>query len=273
MGALDGQVAVITGAARGQGRSHAVALAREGAAVIAIDICAQIPSVEYPMATPDDLAETVTQVRGFGGRIVAAHADVRDLDALRTVIADAESQLGSVDIIIANAGIAPVGLPDQDSVRQFNDVIGVNLIGVYNTVKAAVGSLIAKGAGSIVLVSSTQGLKGTGGHGAGGGLGYACAKHALVGMMRNLANWLGPQGIRVNTIHPTGVATPMIQNEVMESFFAAADPSLFESTKNLLPIPWVQPEDISNAVLYLVSDTGRYVTGVALPVDAGFSAR
>ncbi|WP_328354995.1 mycofactocin-coupled SDR family oxidoreductase [Mycobacterium sp. NBC_00419] len=273
MGALDGKVAVITGAARGQGRSHAVALAREGAAVIAIDICAQIPSVEYPMATPDDLAETVAQVHGVGGRIIAAQADVRDLDALRTVIADAESHLGSVDIVIANAGIAPVGLPGQDSVTQFNDVIDVNLRGVYNTVKATVGSLITKGSGSIVLVSSTQGLKGTGGHGAGGGLGYACAKHALVGMMRSLANWLGPQGIRVNSIHPTGVATPMIQNSVMEGFFAAADPSVFESTKNLLPVPWVQPEDISNAVLYLVCDTGRYVTGVALPVDAGFSAR
>ena len=273
MGALDGKVALITGAARGQGRCHSVMLAREGAAIIAVDICAQIDTVEYPLATPDDLAETVSLVRDAGGRIVPIQTDVRDLTALRGAVADAESVLGPVDIVIANAGIAPLGLPGGDPVAQFNDVIAVNLTGVYNTVVATVDSLIAKGAGSVILVSSTQGLKGTGGNGTGAMLGYTCAKHALVGMMRNLANWLGPKGIRVNSIHPTGVATPMIQNPVMEQFFATADPSMFESTKNLLPIPWVEPEDVSNAVLYLVSEAGRYVTGVSLPVDAGFSAR
>lgn len=273
MGKLDGKVALITGAARGQGRSHAVMMAREGADIIAVDICRQIPTVEYAMSTPADLDETVALVKDEGRRIVAVQVDVRDFATLKAAVGGAEAELGTIDIIIANAGIAPVGLPEQDSMTQFHDIVDVNLSGVHHTVMACVDSLIAKQNGSIVLVSSTQGLKGTGGHGSGASVGYASAKHALVGMMRSLANWLGPQGIRVNTIHPTGVATPMIQNPVMETASADASPELIESTRNLMPVPWVEPADVSKAVMYLVSDDGRYVTGVALPVDAGFSAR
>lgn len=270
---LDGKVVFITGAARGQGRSHAIELAREGADIIAVDICEQIPTVEYPLATEADLDETVRCVEALGRRIVATRVDVRNLDELQSVVKLAEAQLGSVDVIIANAGIAPVGIPGQDPNLQFRDIVDVNLVGAYNTVMAAVNSLVEKGAGSIILVSSTQGLKGTGGHGTGASLGYTSAKHGLVGMMRNLANWLGPQGIRVNSVHPTGVATPMIQNPVMEEVFANAGADLVESTRNLLPVPWVEPTDVSKAILYLVSEDGRYVTGVPFPVDAGFAAR
>ncbi|MFW0793640.1 mycofactocin-coupled SDR family oxidoreductase [Gordonia sp. CPCC 205515] len=272
MGKLDGKVAFITGAARGQGRSHAVKLASEGADIIAVDICDQISSVEYAMAAPEDLAETVKQVEALDRRIVSRQVDVRDLDALRSVVADGEAELGTLDIIIANAGIAPVGL-DGEYVERWKDVIDVNMTGVFYTVMAGVQSLIDKQAGSIVITSSTQGLKGTGGSG-GPSVAYTAAKHGLVGMMRSWANWLSPMNIRVNTVHPTGVATPMIQNPVMEQIFNALGPDVeIDAVKNLMPIPWVEPVDISNAIAFLVSDDARYITGITLPVDAGFSAR
>jgi SDR family mycofactocin-dependent oxidoreductase len=272
MGKLDGKVAFITGAARGQGRSHAVKLASEGADIIAVDLCEQIATVEYPMSTAADLAETVRLVEALDRRIVATQADVRDLAALQAAVQQGEAALGPIDIIVANAGIAPLGL-DGDPVQPFLDVVAVNLTGVYNTVIAAVPSLIAKQAGAIVLTSSTQGLKGTGGNGGAGGTGYAAAKHGVVGLMRSFANWLGPQNIRVNSIHPTGVATPMIQNAVMEKLFADNPDAGGDAVKNLMPVPWVEPIDISNAIAFLVSDDARYVTGVTFPVDAGFSVR
>lgn len=270
MGKLDGKVAFITGAARGQGRSHAIKLAEEGADIIAVDICSQIESVEYDMATPEDLAETVRLVEALDRRIFAQQADVRDLAALEKAVKEGEVTVGPIDIILANAGIAPIGL-SGDREQPFLDVIDVNLTGVYNTVIAAVPSLIAKQAGSIVLTSSTQGLKGTGGNG-GAGTGYAAAKHGVVGLMRSFANWLSPQNIRVNSIHPTGVATPMIQNPVLEKVFAD-NPGSGDAVKNLMPVPWVEAIDISNAIAFLVSDDARYITGVTLPVDAGFNAR
>ncbi|MBF4994417.1 mycofactocin-coupled SDR family oxidoreductase [Arthrobacter gandavensis] len=271
MGKLDGKVAFITGAARGQGRSHALKLAEEGADIIAVDICSQIASVEYDMATPEDLDETVRLVEALDRRIFAQQADVRDLAALEKAVQEGEAAIGPVDIILANAGIAPLGL-NGDREQPFADVVDVNLTGVYNTVIAAVPSLIAKQAGSIVLTSSTQGLKGTGGSGGAGGTGYAAAKHGVVGLMRSFANWLSPQNIRVNSIHPTGVATPMIQNPIIEQLFAE-NPDSGDAVKNLMPVPWVEPRDISNAIAFLVSDDARYITGVTLPVDAGFNAR
>ncbi|MBA4022334.1 MAG: SDR family mycofactocin-dependent oxidoreductase [Gordonia sp.] len=272
MGKLDGKVAFITGAARGQGRSHAIRLAQEGADIIAIDLCADIATVPYPLGTPEELAETVKQVEALDRRIIATQADVRDLAALRAAVSEGEAQLGKVNIILANAGISVFGEDGSDIETPWHDVIGVNLTGVYNTVMAAVPSLISAKAGSIVLTSSSQGLKGTGGVGAPGNTSYVAAKHALVGLMRSWANWLGPHNIRVNTIHPTGVNTPMIRNKLMEEIFEAF-PEAQEATRNLIPVPWVEPEDISNAVAFLVSDEGRYITGVALPVDAGFAAR
>lgn len=268
MGKLDGKVAFITGAARGQGRSHAVRLAQEGADIIAVDLYSQIDTVPYPMATVEDMAETVAQVEALDRRIVAGEADVRDLSALSTALTDGVAQLGRVDIVLANAGIAPIGGPEEDPIRAWQDVIDVNLTGVWNTVRAATPTMIEQGdGGAIVLTSSTAGLKGIGGDSA-GGEGYTAAKHGVVGLMRVFATTLAQHRIRVNSVHPTGVNTPMVVNEAMQRFLNE-DPSAAGALTNLLPVELIEPIDISNAILFLVSDDGRYVTGVTLPVDAG----
>ena len=271
MGRVEGKVAFITGAARGQGRSHAIRLAQEGADIIAVDLCDQIATVEYPMATADDLAETVKQVEALDRRIVAKQADVRDLAALQAAFDEGVAQLGGVDIVLANAGIAPMGSETEDRKAAFRDVVDVNLTGVWNTVEVAVPTLVEQGrGGAIVLTSSTAGLKGIGGE-SGGGMGYTAAKHGVVGLMRGFAMNLAKHNIRVNTVHPTGVNTPMIVNEVMERFLAQSD--MAGALTNLLPVEILEPVDISNAILFLVSDEARYITGVTLPVDAGFTAK
>jgi SDR family mycofactocin-dependent oxidoreductase len=268
MGKLEGKVAFITGAARGQGRSHAVRLAQEGADIIASDICAQVATVEYPMATPEDLAETVRAVEALDRRIVAQQADVRDPAALKAVFDAGVAQLGPVDIVVANAGIAPMSMHERYEAWQ--DVIDINLTGVFNTVETVIGSMIERGeGGAIVLTSSTAGINGIGGP-TRGGLGYTASKHGVVGLMRSYANNLAPHRIRVNSVHPTGVRTPMVVNDVMAEFLAQ-DPSLSDALANALPVDMVEPVDISNAIVWLVSDDARYVTGVTLPVDAGFT--
>ena len=271
MGTLDGKTVFVTGAARGQGRSHAIKLAGEGADIIAVDICAQIPTVEYAMATRDDMDVTIKEVEKLGRAIVASEADVRDPDALSHALAQGEATIGRrVDIVLANAGIMPLGI-EINTHQAFLDVIDVNLTGVHNTVTAAVPSLLANNGGSIVITSSSQGLKGTGGMG-GVNAAYTAAKHGVVGLMRNYANWLSPKGIRVNTVHPTGVATPMIQNPQLEKFYS--DPNVdFDAVRNIMPVPFIGPADVSAAIAFLVSDAGRYITGVTFPVDAGFNAR
>ena len=277
MGRLDGKVAFITGAARGQGRSHALRLAQEGADIIAIDIASQIASVEYPMATPEDLAETVSQVEALDRRIVATQADVRNYDAVRAAVDDGVAQLGRLDIVAANAGIFTQGRADELTEEQWDDMIGTNLTGVWHTVKATIPHLKAAGGGSIILTSSTAGLKGFENFAH-----YVSAKHGVVGLMRTLALELAPDMIRVNSVHPTGVDTIMIQNEMIYALFA---PDLDEKDRtkenladrfqalNALPIPWVEPVDISNAVLFLASDEARYITGVTLPIDAGSTTK
>jgi SDR family mycofactocin-dependent oxidoreductase len=267
MGKLDGKVAFITGAARGQGRSHAIRLAQEGADIIAVDICQQIATVPYPMSTPDDLTETAKQVEALDRRIFTAQADVRDTAALKAAFDAGVAELGPVDIVLANAGIAPMGLHEPHGAWQ--DVIDVNLTGVFNTVELAIPSMIERGqGGAIVLTSSTAGINGIGGP-TGGGLGYTAAKHGVVGLMRSYANNLAQYSIRVNTVHPTGVNTPMIVNEAMQEWLEQAGES--SALTNALPVPMVEPVDISNAIAWLVSDDARYVTGVTLPVDAGFT--
>jgi SDR family mycofactocin-dependent oxidoreductase len=265
--ALKGRVAFITGAARGQGRAHEVKLASEGADIIAVDLCDQIASVPYPLATPDDLAATVKLVEDTGARIVARQADVRDRAGLKTALADGIAELGRLDIVIANAGIAP--MTDADA---WQDVLDVNLTGVYHTVDVAMRPLIKQGdGGSVVLTSSVAGLVGIGAP-MGGSLGYTVAKHGVVGLMRAYANFLAAYSIRVNSVHPAAVKTPMIDNEFTRSWLeglaqlADAGPDM----TNALPVQTLEPEDIANAVFWLVSDAARYVTGVALPVDAGF---
>ncbi|MGK5115720.1 mycofactocin-coupled SDR family oxidoreductase [Geodermatophilus sp. CPCC 205506] len=269
---LEGTVALVTGAARGQGRSHAVRLAAEGADVVAVDICADIPTVAYPLATADDLAETARLVEAEGRRVLARVADVRDRAALDALVAEGVATLGPVRTVVANAGIAPLmgGAGDDET---FADVLAVNLTGAWNTVKAAAPSMIDAGqGGAVVLVSSTQGLKGTGGDGSAGITAYAASKHGLVGLMRSFAHWLAPHSIRVNSVHPTGVPTPMITNDVMQALLRAT-PATADRQGNLLPVAMVECRDVSDAVAWLVSDAARYITGVTLPVDAGFAVR
>jgi SDR family mycofactocin-dependent oxidoreductase len=272
-GRQQGKVAFITGAARGQGRSHALRLAEEGADIIALDICADIGTVPYSLATPDDLDETVRLVKGLGRRIVATEADVRDFEAVQAAFQAGLDELGRVDIILANAGIAPHSVHEADPLAVFNDTVAINLGGVRNAVQAAAQTMIKQGdGGAIVITSSTQGLTGRGGMGTGASDGYVASKHAVVGLMRSWANWLAPYSIRVNTVHPTGVPTQMIVNPSMEAFMAQA-PEVAAAMSNLLPVPVVEVSDITNAVAWLVSDEGRYITGVTLPVDAGFTVK
>ncbi len=268
MGSLDGKVAFITGAARGQGRAHALKLASEGADVIAVDLCGQIASVPYPMATPEDMAATVKLVEDTGARILAREADVRDRAALKTALNEGIAEFGRLDIVIANAGIAPMAGRDA-----WQDVIDVNLTGVHHTVDVAMKPMIKQGqGGAIVLISSVAGLLGLASP-MPGSLGYAAAKHGMVGLMRVYANFLAPYNIRVNSVHPSAVNTPMIDNEFTRSWLegmaqqAQGGPDM----SNALPVQELQPEDIADAVFWLVSDTARYVTGVVLPVDAGFT--
>jgi len=272
-GRVAGKVALVTGAARGQGRSHAVRLAEEGADIIAVDICGQIGSVPYPMGTEDDLAQTVKDVEALDRRIVACRADVRGYEELDSAVDRGVRELGRLDIVSANAGISGAGRMEDMPEQTWQDVIDVNLTGVWHTAKAAVRHLRAAGGGSIIITSSVCGLKGMPNIGH-----YVAAKHGVVGLMRTLALELAPDMIRVNSVHPTSVDTDMIQNSATYELFAPDLPA-DQRTKevlgarfqelNALPIPWVEPVDISNAVLWLASDESRYVTGVTLPIDAG----
>jgi SDR family mycofactocin-dependent oxidoreductase len=272
-GRVAGKVAFITGAARSQGRSHAIRLAQEGADIIAVDLCQDVPGIPYPGATEADLAETVKEVEALDRRIVAAKADVRDYAALKSALDEGVAQLGRLDIVSANAGIgtSPHKSWEMDDAT-WQTMIDINLTGVWHTAKAAIPHLIEGGrGGSIILTSSAAGLMAYENIAH-----YVSAKHGVVGLMRTLALELAPYMIRVNSIHPTQVDTAMIQNEATYRLFR---PDLEHPTKedflpasqtmNALPIPWVDPVDISNAVLFFASDEGRYVTGVTLPVDAG----
>lgn len=272
-GRVEDKVAFITGAARGQGRSHAVRLAGEGADIIAVDICRPIDNVVYPAATPADLTETVELMKNAGGRILASEVDVRDYDALKAVVDSGVDEFGGLGIVVANAGIGNAG-NKLHKIKEhiWQDMIDVNLSGVWKSVKAAVPHIIAGGrGGSIILTSSVGGMKAHAhtGH-------YIAAKHGVVGLMRTFAVELGQHMIRVNSVHPTQVNTPMALNEATFRLFAPdkenPGPEDFAPVSQMmhtLPIPWVEPEDISNAVLFFASDESRYVTGVQLPVDAG----
>ena len=272
-GRVEGKVAFITGAARGQGRAHAVRLAQEGADIIAVDICKQIDSVQIPLSTPEDLAETADLVKGHNRRIYTAEVDVRDFDALKAAVDAGVEQMGRLDIIVANAGIGNGGATlDKTSEPDWTDMIDVNLGGVWKTVKAGVPHILAGGrGGSIILTSSVGGLKAYPhtGH-------YVAAKHGVVGLMRTFAVELGAQSIRVNSVHPTNVNTPLFMNEGTMKLFrpdlenpGPDDMKIVGQLMHTLPIGWVEPEDIANAVLFLASDEARFITGVTLPVDGG----
>lgn len=274
MGQFDGKIALITGAARGQGRSHAITLAAQGADIIALDICRDIATVQYPLATPEDLRETERLVRETGRRIVISQTDVRDLGAMTKAVAAGVDELGGLDIVCANAGVISLAPAWELTGQQWQDVIDVNQTGVWHTVRASVPHLRDRG-GSIVVTSSLAGMQGQR-----NALAYIASKHAIIGMMKALANELMPFNIRVNSVNPTNVATPMLLND---SVYRRFRPDLEDPTEadvvdgfasiNLMPIPYVEPVDVSNAVMWLCSEAARYVTGVSLPIDAGGHAR
>ena len=272
MGLLDGKVAFISGGARGQGRSHAVRLAEEGADIITFDICEQLESVAYAGATDDDLAATVKLVEERDRRIVARKADVRDQGAVRAVLDEGVAEFGRVDIVLANAVIMGAIGDVSQSLAAWHEAIDVMLTGVLYTCEAAIPRLIEQGeGGSIVITSSLAGLRApmrTLDMKSLGILGYIAAKHGVVGLMRAYANALGPYSVRVNTVHPTGVNTPMIANPEFMAL-AQEQPEWMEAMRNALPVPMIEAEDVSNAIIYLCSDAGRYITGVTMPVDAG----
>jgi SDR family mycofactocin-dependent oxidoreductase len=261
---LEGKVAFITGAARGQGRAEAVRLASEGADIIAVDLCATASTTQYPGPTIEDLDETVRLVEKLDRRIIATQTDVRDFTALSAAVNEGVSQLGRLDIVVANAGICSAALSWEISVEQWNETIDTNLTGVFFTIKATVPILLEQGTGgSIVITSSVAGLRGLPflGH-------YSATKHGVVGLAKSMANELGQHGIRVNTVHPHGVATGMTVPELapqIEKYAETLGPIFMGAMRE----PFVQPEDIANAVAWLVSDEAQYVTGIQLPVDLG----
>ncbi|MDA3625195.1 mycofactocin-coupled SDR family oxidoreductase [Saccharopolyspora sp. WRP15-2] len=277
-GRVEGKVAFITGAARGQGRSHAVRLAEEGADVVAADVCGEVGRTSdfYRPATEDDLAETVRLVEKLGRRIITFHADVRDYAALERGLSAAVEEFGRLDIVAANAGIFQFGDEVRDIAEaDWRDVIDVNLTGVFNTCKASIPHLVAGGrGGSIVITSSDAGVKGFARFGH-----YVASKHGVIGLMRTLAMELAPHSVRVNAVSPTNCNTDMIQNDAVWRLFrpdlenpTGAEFAEASSTLLALPQPWVEPVDVSNAVLFLSSDEGRFVTGVNFPVDGGSAA-
>jgi SDR family mycofactocin-dependent oxidoreductase len=276
MGSLDGKVALISGAARGQGRSHAIRLAQEGADIIAFDRCTDAKAVNYPLGTESELNETVLAIEALGRKVVAEKVDARDTSGLKALMSAGERAFGRLDIVVANAGViglAPVLDVDDDL---WDEVVGTNLTGVFRTVRAALPTMLAGGrGGSIILTASTAGVQGHANTAP-----YAAAKHGVVGLTRVLANEFGAQWIRANAVVPSSVGTGMIFNQEMYTMMTGGDP---EATReqaeagfrslNVLPVPWVETQDISNAVAWLASDQARYVTGALFAIDAGATAR
>ena len=265
-GRVAGKRVLVTGAARGMGRSHAVRLAEEGADVILVDICKSLPELEYPLASREDLDETARLVEKHDRRAVTRVVDIRDATALASAVAEGVDELGGLDAAVANAGVLTVGTWDSTTSEQWRTVTDVNLIGTWNTCAAALPHLVDNG-GSLVLVSSSAGLKGTPLH-----LPYTASKHGVVGLSRALANELAAQNVRVNTVHPTGVETGM-RPESLQGILAETRPDLIPIFLNALPAVMAEPIDVSNAVLFLVSDESRFVTGLEFKVDAGVTLR
>ncbi|MDF2920826.1 MAG: 3-ketoacyl-ACP reductase [Microbacterium sp.] len=264
MGRVDGKVALVTGAARGQGRSHALRLAEEGADIIAVDLCGPVQGLQYSPATEEDLAETVRQVEALDRRIVASVTDVRDRDAFKTAIDEGVAALGRLDIVVGNAGICIIAPWDEVTPEIWDTTISTNLTGVFNTVQLTAPHLIAAGGGSIILTSSAAGLKGLPFLTP-----YVASKFGVTGLGKAFATELAEHNIRVNTLHPTGVETAM--GEMADAYppLLEKHPRVGGMLTNMLPIETTQPRDQSNAVLFLASDEARYVTALSMTVDAG----
>lgn len=276
MGRVEGKVAFITGAARGQGRSHAVRLADEGADIIAVDICADFDSITYPMATPEDLEETARLVEKHGRRIVTAKADVRKVDELRAALERGVAELGHLDIVVAQAGVA--GMRGEPDIAAWSDTVDTNLVGTINAIQAALpylgkgASIIATGSTASMIDTSKVDVPGK----DLGGVAYVFSKRALSHYVHELATHLAPRGIRANVVHPTNCNTDMLHNESMYKSFrpdlenpGREDAVLSFPVQQAMQIPWVEPEDISETVLFLASEQARYVTGMQMRVDGG----
>lgn len=277
MSDLQGKVALITGAARGQGRSHALRLAAEGADIVAVDICRDIKSMDYPNASPEDLAETAAAVQALGRRVIAVQVDVRDAAAVKDAIDRGVAELGRLDIVIANAGIVRYSDPTAEEEAQvWEDIIATNLSGVWNTAHAAMPHLVAGGrGGAVVFTGSTAGVRPVANTGI-GSIAYTAAKWGLVGLCKQLAATYAAHSIRVNIVHPTGVISGMTMNDAMAAFAAdaaAGGDNALAAMQNAMPVEILAPEDISDAISFLVSDQAKWITGASLPVDAGFSIR
>jgi SDR family mycofactocin-dependent oxidoreductase len=273
-GGLAGRVALVTGAARGQGRAHALRLARDGADIIAIDICDDISSVNYPLAREDDLKETARLVEELDRRVITRKADVRDFAALEAAFAGAHAELGRLDIIVANAGVMRLGAESDDFLADWNDIIATNLTGVFHTLRVGVPAIRAGGrGGAIVVTSSTAGLLGLKSLSA-ASLAYSASKRGVVALMQSAARVLAPEWIRVNTVHPTGVRTGMAENDAARELMRQAEQgqnNTISSMQNAMPVALLEAEHIASAVAFLVSDEAKHITGVQFPVDAGFS--
>jgi SDR family mycofactocin-dependent oxidoreductase len=263
-----GKVALITGAARGQGRAHALRLAGEGADVVVVDVCAPLPSVAYDSATPEDLEETVRQVEKTGQRVISGIADIRDLAALRAIVDDAVGKLGRLDVIVANAGICVPKAWDQVTERIFDDTISTNVTGTWNTVMAGAPHLVAAGGGSVILISSAAGLKVQPFM-----IPYTTSKFAVRGMAKAFAAELARHGIRVNSVHPTGVNTPMGSGRMQAELGAAmaGDQRLGAMFMNMMPVDITEPADVADTVLFLASDESKFITAHEIAPDAGIT--
>lgn len=276
MSDLTGKVAYITGVARGQGRSHAIALAKRGVRIVGLDICAPVESAPYEMANEAELAETEALIKEVGGDCILTVGDVRSLDDQIAAVNSAVERWGRVDIVLGNAGVCTYGDLATMSVEKWQEMMDIDLTGVWMSARAAAGPMIEAGnGGSMIFTSSTAGLRNLNqiGH-------YVAAKHGVTGLAKAFANELAPHNIRVNSLHPSNCRTEMMLNTgVAKMFRPDLDSPTWEDavdsygTIHLLNTPWVEPEDVSNAVVFLVSDEARFITGAAIPVDAGMLAK
>jgi SDR family mycofactocin-dependent oxidoreductase len=276
MGTLDGKVAFISGIARGQGRSHALRLASEGADIIGIDICRDIDTMDYPNAAPADLAQTTKLIEQLDRRVITSETDVRDFTAVRQAVDSGVAELGRLDIVLSNAGIVRLHADTDDPAQLWQDIVGTNMTGGFHVIHATVPHLIAGGRGGVVILTgSTAGVRPVANPGV-GALAYTASKWGLVGMCKQLAATLAEHSIRVNIVHPTGVASGMTMNPAMAELAAqamAGDGNGLSAMQNAMPVQILQPEDISDTIAFLASDQAKWITGVSLPVDAGFSVR
>lgn len=275
-GRLHNKVALITGAARGIGRAQAVRFAREGADIVALDVCGPVDTVTIPHSTPADLDTTASLVSEAGGQVHAEIVDVRDLSGMQAATDRGVQRFGGLDVVCATAGITSRGMAVDLNESAWRTMLDVNLTGVWHTCRATAPHLIARGSGSMILTSSIAGLRGLVGVAH-----YTAAKHGVIGLMRSLANELAPHGVRVNCVSPTNVDTPMIQNDLVRSAFrpdldrppTRAEFAEAARSMNMLAVPWVDAVDVANAALFLASDEARYITAIVLPVDAGATQR